>query len=384
RCYCSEAELEKEREACIAQGLDPRYGGRCRELTPAAEAAFQAAGRRPVIRFKVPDEGNVVVDDLVRGEVAFDCAGIGDFVIVKSDGIPTYNFAVVMDDVSMGITHVIRGEEHLSNTPRQLLIYEALSLPKPRFAHVSLILGKDRSKMSKRHGATAVAQYRSKGYLPEALVNFLALLGWSPGDEEEVFSLAQLSERFSLDRVAKNPAVFDLDKLNWLNGVYIRQAAPERIAELAAPFLVQAGYLQEPLDAGARAKVALIAAAVQEKIEYVAQVTDYAPLFFGEKVAFASEAEKAVLAGEQVPAVLAAFVRQVDRAEELSPAGVKSLLKAVTKETKQKGGRVFMPIRVALTGQQHGPDLQYLIPALGRELVFARVKNAAEQVGIEL
>jgi nondiscriminating glutamyl-tRNA synthetase len=174
---------------------------------------------------------------MVRGEVSFETAGMGDYIIVKSDGIPTYNFAVVMDDAEMEITHVIRGEEHLSNTPRQILIYEALGLPTPKFAHVSLILGKDRSKMSKRHGSTSVVAYRNQGYLPEALVNFLALLGWAPEGEEEIFSMEQLIEKFSLDRVSKSPAVFDMEKLKWINGAYIRNAEPERLKALAIPIL---------------------------------------------------------------------------------------------------------------------------------------------------
>lgn len=382
RCYCSEEELEAERQTFMEKGEMPRYGGKCRCLSPEDEAKYQAEGRNPVIRFRVPDEGSLVVDDLVRGEVSFECVDIGDFVIVKSDGIPTYNFAVVIDDVFMDITHVIRGEEHLSNTPRQLLIYEALGLPKPRFAHVSLILGKDRTKMSKRHGSTSVVQYQEKGYLPEALVNFLVLLGWSPIGEEEIFSMDDLIAQFSLERVAKNPAVFDLDKLNWINGMYIRKCDPERIFELAIPHLVKAGYVTEPLTDEMSHKLRMMVTAVQEKLAYVGQVTEFAPLFFGDDVHFEGEEAKAVLAEEQVPEVLNAFLRKISDGRILEPDNVKALLKEVTKETKQSGRKVFMPIRVALTGQQHGPELHYLIPALGREMALARVRNSTRQLGI--
>ena len=221
----------------------------------------------------------ISIQDLVRGEVVFESDGIGDFVIVKSDGIPTYNFAVVIDDALMKITHVIRGEEHLSNTPRQVLIYQALGFPLPAFAHISLILGKDRSKMSKRHGSTSVVQYREKGYLPEALVNFLALLGWSPEGEEEIFSMEELIEQFSLERVAKNPAVFDLDKLNWINGYYIRQKPPESITDLAIPYLQAAGYLPATMTQERYRHAVKMVAAVQEYLSCVSEIVDHVQLF---------------------------------------------------------------------------------------------------------
>ncbi|MBC9785230.1 glutamate--tRNA ligase [Heliobacterium chlorum] len=384
RCYCSEEELEAQRQAFIDKGEMPRYAGNCRCLSLEDEARYQAEGRKPVIRFRVPDEGAVTVDDLVRGQVSFDCAGIGDFIIVKSDGIPTYNFAVVLDDASMDITHVIRGEEHLSNTPRQLLIYDALGISRPKFAHVSLILGKDRTKMSKRHGSTSVVAYQSQGYLPEALVNFLVLLGWSPEGEEEIFTLDELISRFSLDRVAKNPAVFDSDKLNYINGVYIRKAEIDRLIELALPHLREAGYIGEELDDQQMQKVRWMMQAVQEKISSMGQVADFAPLFFGDEVTFESDEAKAVLAEEQVPVVLNAFLQKITDGRAIEPDSVKALLKEVTKETKQGGKKVFMPVRVALTGQQHGPDLNYIVTALGQESVVARVRHSAAQLGLSL
>ncbi|MEM5770847.1 MAG: glutamate--tRNA ligase, partial [Bacillota bacterium] len=215
-CYCSEEELEDERRELTEKGETPRYLGKCRHLSAAEKEALCAQGRRPVVRFRVPEGEAIVFQDLVRGKVVFESDGIGDFVIVKSDGIPVYNYAVVIDDATMHISHVIRGEEHLSNTPRQLLLYKALGFTPPQFAHISLILGKDRTKMSKRHGSTAVEQYKNKGYLSAGLINFLALLGWSPADEREFFTLDELVRQFSLERVAKNPAIFDVDKLNFI------------------------------------------------------------------------------------------------------------------------------------------------------------------------
>lgn len=376
-CYCTEEELEAEREALLAKNETPRYLGKCRNLTAADRERLVAEGRKPVVRFRVPDDQTIVVNDLVRGEVKFESSGMGDFVIVKSDGIPTYNFAVVIDDSTMKITHVVRGEEHLSNTPRQILLYQALGLKGPDFAHVSLILGKDRSKMSKRHGSTAVEQYRSKGYLPEALINFLVLLGWSPVGEEEIFSVDRLIEQFSLDRVAKNPAVFDLDKLNWINGYYIRQSPAERIVDLAIPFLREAGYVEgeiTPVNSPDKYKwLTLMVKSVQEHLAYVAQITEHVRIFFHDDIRFESEEAREILREEQVPQVLDAFQDKLAAMPVVDEGSVKALLKSLTKELKLGGKKVYMPIRVALTGQTHGPELFYMIPILGKERIAKRI-----------
>jgi len=379
RCYCSEEELEEQRQVFIAKGELPRYSGCCRNLTKEQEEKYANEGRKPVIRFKVPDNQPVVVDDLVRGTVIFESSGIGDYVIIKSDGIPTYNFAAVVDDYLMKITHVIRAEEHLSNTPRQVLVYEALGWGKPKFAHISLILGKDKSKMSKRHGATSVVQYKEQGYLPEAVVNYLALLGWSSGSEEEIFTMEQLTEKFSLDRVAKNPAVFDMDKLKWINGYYIRQSSAEEITNLALPFLKEAGYLLQDINEEQYRWVEMIITAIQEKIHCVNEVLDYMKVFVGEEVEFENEEARLVLKEEQVPQVIEALRTKLKEMDIIEPAAVKKALKAITKETKLGGRNVFMPIRVALTGQMHGPELHYIIPVLGTELVEKRIEYSLEK-----
>ncbi|MDT3699888.1 MAG: glutamate--tRNA ligase [Thermincola sp.] len=378
-CYCTEDELEAERQACFAKGELPRYLGKCRDLTAEDRARLEAEGRRKVVRFKVPDNQNVIVEDLVRGNVVFESNGIGDYVIVKSDGIPTYNFAVVMDDALMGITHVIRGEEHLSNTPRQLLLYNALNLKTPVFAHVSLILGKDRTKMSKRHGATSIDAYKNQGYLPEALVNFLVLLGWSPDVEEEIFSLEELIQKFSLERVAKNPAVFDSDKLNWINGQYIRKTPVERIADMALPFLREAGYLQEELTPETYNWLLMIVVSVQEKLSFVAEITDHVGIYFDDKIEMESAEAEEVLKDEDLLRVMAAFKEKITELEEITPENTKALLKTLTKELKLGGKKVYMPLRVALTGQTHGPELYYIIPILGRDRILVRL---AQTVGI--
>ena len=251
-CFCTEEELARERAEQEARGETPMYSGRCRHLTSAEKERLRAEGRRPTVRFLVPKDQVIEFEDQVRGHVAFESNGIGDFIIARADGIPMYNYACVIDDHTMRITHVIRGEEHLSNTPRQLLLYQAFGWEAPQFAHISLILNQDRKKMSKRDESIIqfVEQYKELGYLPEAVVNFIALLGWSPKGENEIFSLAELEQEFSLDRISKSPAVFDTEKLAWMNNAYMKQADTERVVGLALPHLQRAGRVSgEPDEA---------------------------------------------------------------------------------------------------------------------------------------
>lgn len=373
-CYCSEEELEQERQALIAKGETPRYLGKCRSLSSEQRAAFELEGRKPVVRFRVPDGQAIHISDQVRGDVVFESDGIGDYVIVKSDGIPTYNFAVVIDDISMAITHVIRGEEHLSNTPRQVLIYEALGAPAPQFAHISLILNTDGGKMSKRDGDTAVIDYQQKGYLPEAIVNFIALLGWAPSGEEEFYTLDQLANLFSLDRVSKSPAVFDRHKLDYINTHYIKESSAERLAELALPYLEELGF--PPYDQCSTEQQQWLVSfinAVSEKISYLAEVKGFIHYFNGDTPLEPEGEALEVLKGEQVPSVLALFKEKVQALELLSGETVKVLLKQMTKELKLGGKFVYMPVRVALTGQMHGPELYDIIPLLGLDNVLGRI-----------
>lgn len=379
-CYCTEEELDAERQAQTEKGENPRYGGHCRHLTEEDRARLAAEGRKPTVRFRVPEGQQIVFKDLVRDTVSFESDGVGDFVIVKSDGIPVYNYAVVLDDHLMKITHVIRGEEHLSNTPRQVLLYEAFGFPVPQMGHISLILGKDRTKMSKRHGATSVEQYRRLGYLPEALVNFLALLGWAPSGEQEIFSLEELVQEFSMDRVAKNPAVFDSDKLNWINAQYIKKASPETIMELAIPHLEEAGYLQGELTAQKREWLVQVVAAVQEYISYAAQVVEHAGIFFEDNVEFENDEAMQVLKDEDIPKVMDCFRVKMQELENVDVESVKALLKAITKELKLGGKKVYMPLRVALTGKMHGPDLFHIIPIIGRERTLTRLDTTLAKI----
>lgn len=377
RCYCSEQELEAERALQEERGEMPRYSGRCRSLTDEQTRQMADEGRQPSIRFRVPEGRVYAFDDRIRGRVEFESDGIGDFIIVRPDGIPTYNFAVTLDDHMMRISDVVRGEEHLSNTPRQLMLYEALGLEAPRFAHLSLILNQDRKKMSKRDESIIqfVEQYRELGYLPEAVVNFIALLGWSPVGEEEMFTLDELIEQFTMDRLSKSPAVFDTEKLKWMNNHYIKKADPGRIAELAIPHLQRSGAIGSELDEAQRQWVRELTELYQEQLHYAAELVDLARLFFVELPAFDEEA-RAVLEQPQVPEVLAAFGRQLDAAEAFTPEGIAAALKAAQAETGAKGKQLFMPVRVALTGQTHGRDLNRTLYLLGLDNIRKRLAAA--------
>lgn len=375
-CYMTEEESEKEREEQLAKGETPKYSGRDRYLTAEQRTAHEEAGKKPVVRFLVPEGQEVVVDDAIRGRVSFETDGIGDFIIARRDGIPMYNFAVVVDDHLMEISHVIRGEEHLSNAPRQVLLYQAFGWEAPTFAHASLILNQDRQKMSKRDESIIqfVEQYRDLGYSSEALVNFLALLGWSPVGEDEIFTKEEIIEQFSLERVSKAPAVFDTQKLEWMNNQYMKKAPADKVVELALPHLISSGKLpvemSEQQSAWARDLILLH----QEKMSYGAEIVGLTELFFKSDIEYNEEAQE-VLNEEQVPAVIQEFKAQLEALETFTAEDIKAATKATQKATGQKGKQLFMPIRVATTGQTHGPDLPQAISLLGKDIVLARLQN---------
>ncbi|MGY4691843.1 glutamate--tRNA ligase [Salibacterium sp. K-3] len=378
--YMTEEELQKEREEQLARGEAPKYSGRDRDLTPEQRKVYEDQGIQPVVRFRVPENKSVLVPDAVRGDVTFETEDIGDFVIARKDGIPTYNFAVVVDDHLMDISHVIRGEEHLSNAPRQALVFEAFGWEKPMFAHASLILNPDRQKMSKRDESIMqfVEQYQELGYLPEALVNFLALLGWSPVGEEELFSLEELQEQFTLERVSKAPAVFDTDKLAWMNNQYVKEADLDRLTKLALPHLQKENKLPDSLNSEQYEWTKRLVSIYQEQMHYAAEITSLTELFFQREIDYNEDA-KDVLSGEQVPEVLEQFSEELKALDAFEPDEIKAAIKAVQKTTGQKGKKLFMPIRAAVTGQTHGPELPQAIALLGEETVQARLNDAARQ-----
>ncbi|KUG02985.1 glutamyl-trna synthetase [hydrocarbon metagenome] len=374
-CFCTEEELEQERQDLISKGDTPRYLGKCRYLTDEEREAKIQQGIKPTIRFQVPASKIYVVDDIVRGRVSFESDGIGDFIIIKSDGLPTYNFAVVIDDVLMGITHVIRAEEHLSNTPRQLMIYEALNLKRPVFAHISLILGSDRQKMSKRHGATSLIQYREMGYLPAAMFNFLSLMGWAPEGEEQLLSPAEIAEAFTLERVSKSPAVFDMDKLNWINQQYIKKLDISELAKLAKPFLDKSPY-SESAARMSQEKYELMIATVRDHLVCLSDITREVAVIF-DNIEYEPETIQ-VLQAEGVSIVLQTFIDDFPAVD--NPEDIKQHIKAVTKKTGAKPKNVFMPLRCAVSGKIHGPDLPSLISIWGKEETLDRINSALQMI----
>ncbi len=375
RCYCTEEELEQEREEQMARGETPRYSGKHRDLTPEQCAAYEAEGRQASIRFRVPEGRTYTFDDLVKGPITFQSETSGDFVIVKKDGIPTYNFAVVLDDHLMNITHVLRGEDHVSNTPRQLMIYEAFGWEPPVFGHMTLIVGENHKKLSKRDESVIqfIEQYDDLGYLPEAMFNFITLLGWSPEGEEEIFSKEELISIFDAKRLSRSPAVFDTNKLAHLNNHYIKQADPERIAKLAIPHLQKASRLPAELTPEQEAWAKALVALYQEQMTAASDIVELSDLFFRTHLELDAEAA-AVLSGEQVPEVLSVFLAKVEALADYTAENIAALIKEVQKETGHKGKNLFMPIRVALTGQTHGRDLNQTIYLLGRDRTIDRLK----------
>ncbi|MCS4486607.1 glutamate--tRNA ligase [Staphylococcus americanisciuri] len=376
KCYMTEEELEAERQEQIARGEMPRYGGKHAHLTEEERAQFEAEGRKPSIRFRVPQDRTYKFDDMVKGEVSFESDNFGDWVIVKKDGVPTYNFAVAVDDHYMEITDVIRGDDHISNTPKQLMIYETFGWEPPRFGHMTLIVNEQRKKLSKRDGQILqfIEQYRDLGYLPEAIFNFIALLGWSPEGEEEIFSKQEFIDIFTEKRLSKSPAFFDKQKLEWINNQYMKEKDAEAVFEMTLPHMIKAGLLPEsPSEADLEWGRKLVAL-YQEQMSYAGEIVPLSELFFRDEKAL-DEAAQEVLNGEQVPELMRVLSGKLEALESFKAEDIKKEIKAVQKETGIKGKQLFMPIRVAVTGQMHGPELPNTMEVLGKDKVLTRIQK---------
>ena len=373
KCFCSEERLETLRKEQLSKGKMPRYDGRCRSLSSKEIAKMEASGLHPVLRFHV-GRGQILFDDLIHGKMNFDSAGIGDFIIVRSDGMASYNFACVIDDHSMRITHVIRGEDHLSNTPRQLLLYQALSWQPPLFAHHPLILGPDRSPLSKRHGATAVSQYREEGFLPEALENYLILLGWTPPSGREILSFERMAEEFSIHDVSKSAPIFDRKKLEWLNSVYIREKEEGPFSEILIPYLQKTGIRTEEID---RQWLKQVLGVLKENIVVLSQVEEYLGIFFDEKFFF-EEGAKTLLRDPGNREILRSVLGVVEDWPEFTSGEQTSLVSQLEKKTGRKGKSLYAPLRAAVTGKTRGPELARTLPLLGKERIIKRLKMALQ------
>ncbi|WP_156291784.1 glutamate--tRNA ligase [Oceanobacillus salinisoli] len=382
KCYMTEEELEAEREEQRANGQVPKYSGAHRDLTQEQCAAYEAEGRKPSIRFRVPENKTYTFHDMVRENITFESSDFGDWVIVKKNGIPTYNFAVAIDDHLMGISHVLRGEEHISNTPKQMMIYETFGWEPPKFGHMTLILNEERKKLSKRdnHIVQFIEQYKDLGYLPEALFNFISLLGWSPVGEEEIFDKETLISIFDPERLSTSPAIFDQQKLKWMNNEYIKAADVKDVIKLAMPYLVDSGRLSEDMDDQTREWAENVIELYREQLRYGQEIVELTELFFKEELTL-DEASKEVLAGEQVPEVLQVFTDKLIHLDDFTKDSIKAQIKATQKETGHRGKKLFMPIRVATTGQMHGPELPMAIELLGKELIVSRLDKVLKEIG---
>ncbi len=371
KCFCSNERLEALRKEQLSRGKMPRYDGRCRSLSEQEITRMESTGLRPAIRFRV-GKGSVLFDDGIHRKMRFDTEGIGDFIIVRSDGMAAYNFACVIDDHSMHVSHVIRGDDHLSNTPRQILIYQALGWQPPAFAHHPLILGSDRSPLSKRHGATAVSQYREEGFLPEALLNYLVLLGWTPPSGEEVLPLERMIEEFSLSAISRNAPIHSRKKLEWLNSLYIRKMEENRLSELLLPYLEKAGV--RGLD---RRRLSLISEALKENLVVLSQVEEYAGIFFDEKFTFDDGAQK-VLSEPGNRETLRICLNVLEDSVETSADAWSSVLSRMEERTGRKGKSLYAPLRAGITGKIKGPELAKTVPLLGKERILRRLRMALE------
>jgi len=369
-CVCTPEELEARRKEAEAKGGSPRYDGRCRNLglaKPTSDAA---------LRFKAPQDGQTVVDDLIKGRVVFDNQILDDVIILRSNGFPTYNFSVVVDDALMGITHVVRGDDHLTNTPRQIPIFQALGFPLPRFGHLPMILGSDKTRLSKRHGATSIMAYKEMGYLPEAMVNYLVRLGWSHGDQE-LFSRDELIEKFSWKNVQTSPAVFNPDKLLWLNAEYLKTNPPQQVAEALVPLLEQTD-LKDEVRAVSTEWLAQLVVLVKERTKTLVEMVHWVRPYFGEAVSFDEEAAKKFLTPAQAP-ILTKLVERFEALPVFSKHEWEEAFKKLVEEAGIKMGQLAQPVRVALTGRTASPGLFEVMEVLGRDRTLIRLRKGIEQ-----
>jgi glutamyl-tRNA synthetase len=368
RCYCTPEELEVKREAALRAGLKPKYDRTC------LHQGVSYPDRPYAIRFLSSDEGETVVDDLIQGRVEFDNAELDDLIILRSDGLPTYNFSVVVDDMTMEITHVIRGNDHLNNTPRQIQIYQALGYPLPKFGHVPMILGPDKKKFSKRHGAQSVMEYKKMGYLPQAVVNYLVRLGWSHGDQEE-FTREELIEKFSLEAVGRSAAAINPGKLDWLNARYIKKIELEELVQRVRPFMEAKGYLITDPD-----RLRKAVSSLRERVKTLVEMADLSEFYFCEEIAYDEKAAGKFLNKEAMP-MLEQVITSLSKESILQKENVHRLIQQLAETRGEPLVKIAQPIRVALTGKTVSPPINEVMEALGKTEVIKRLQRAIEKIG---
>jgi glutamyl-tRNA synthetase len=367
RCYCSMEELERKREAALRAGRKPAYDRTCRNRTDGPGGSF-------AVRFRAAEFGETAFQDIIKGRVAFQNEELDDLIIARSDGTPTYNFCVVVDDHDMAITHVIRGEDHVANTPKQIQLYEAMGYPVPAFAHVPLILGLDRARLSKRHGATSVTAYRDQGFFPEAVVNYLARLGWSHGDQE-IFSLSELVEKFAIEDVGKSAGVFDLEKLSWVNSHYMKTLPLERLVADVKPFLEVRGHRGLSED-----WIAKMVATLRERARTLAELVDLASYFLSDTVAIDPKAGAKFLKPETRPLLLE-LAERLGSVPRWDASSIQTAFEAIMTERRLGLGKIAQPVRVAITGGTASPGIFEVLEVVGRERSLSRLRRAAATIG---
>lgn len=377
-CYCTPEELAERREQARREGRAPRYDGRCRDLSADQRSRLEAAGRRPAWRLRVPDEGEIVVHDLIRGDVRFPFSTLDDFVVARSDGIPIYNFVVAVDDLDMEITHVLRADEHLANTPKQLLVIQALGRTPPAYGHLPMVLAADRSKLSKRHGAVAIEEYRQMGLIPEAILNYCALLGWSPGDDREIMTLQEMAETFDLHRVGKSASVYDLEKLKWMNGQYLRRLSASEVGHRARPWLAAAGLDGAGQDGAGPALQAAIAL-IQERVQTLGDVPDAVAYFYRAPVEFDPAGVRKHFDAAAAPLLRAAAAR-IRALPAFGEAEMEQGYRALAEELGVKPAALIHPTRLALTGRTVGPSLFALAALIGGDECVRRMEDVAARI----
>jgi len=380
-CYCTKEELAASRERqSKSKSSVIKYDRHCLDLSEEDKKRYEEEGRKPVIRLRIPDK-KIQFNDLLRGEVSFDGALLTDFVIVKSDGIPTYNYAVVIDDALMKITHVMRGDDHISNTPKQIIIYEALGFELPKFAHIPMIMGQDHAKLSKRHGAASVMEYQKMGYLPEALVNYIAHLGWSPGNDREIFSIEEIIKEFSLENISKHAAVFTMDKLNWFNNEYLKKMPVDQLTKLLLPHLKRVNFISEETLSPERFEwLKEIVRLMQGRFRNFSQFTEFTDYFFRDEIEIEPKAFQSVLNKEGVTEILSALKEKLLTVDCWNEDNLENAVRSVASSLEIKGGKIIHPTRVSLTGKKIGPSLFELMVFLGKEKNIKRIENALKKI----
>lgn len=375
-CFCPAEELAAERERQREAGQSMRYEGKCRSIASGEAEARIQAGEEAVIRLRVPDSGKISVKDLIHKEVSFDAAQLDDLIIVKSNGIPAYNFACVVDDHAMRISHVIRAEEHLSNTPKQVLLYQALGYQVPEFAHLPMILAPDRSKLSKRHGATSVEEFRAQGFIAPAIVNYLTFLGWSSGSETEIITPSETVELFELANVSKKASIYDTKKLAWMNGQYLGSMSPAAVVRAAMPFLIESGLIGAELSAQQAAYIENVVAAVRTRVKTLAELPEAAAYFFKEVTEYEEKGLRKYFAVQATAGLLRQAKRSLEELDCFDVLHTEEAYRQLTERLAVKSGDLIHPTRLALTGRLASPGLFEVMELLGKQRSLERLEQA--------